>query len=138
MEDYTFRDDKLFYSIAEVSKILQLPYSTLRYWEKEFKSLKPYKNKRGVRFYKWKDIDLLKKIVYLTKEKQYTLDGAKKALKEKEFEFTIEQKEAITQGHQSRVNIEKQMEEEEIKSTLNETKKFLLELKNKLEECNGR
>ncbi len=131
-------EDKLFYSIAEVSKILNLPYSTLRYWEKEFRGLKPYKNKRGVRFYRWKDIELLRKIVYLTKEKQYTIDGAKKVLKEKEkkFELTPAQKEVVKLGLQARAHMEKQMEDEEIRRTLNETKKFLLELKNKIEECN--
>lgn len=108
-------EDKFYYSIAEVSKEFNLPYSTLRYWEKEFRGLKPSKNKRGVRFYTKQDVDLLRQIVYLTKEKQYTIDGAKKALK----------------GNKLNNN-----NNEEIIKTLNETKKFLLELRNKLNECN--
>ena len=77
-------NEKLYYSIGEVSKILEIPASTLRFWEKEFRSVKPYKNKRGERFYLNSDIEELKKIHHLTKEKGFTLSGAKEQLKKNE------------------------------------------------------
>lgn len=74
--------DNKFYKIGEVSKILGLRTSTLRYWETEFKQLRPVKSGGGQRFYTKKHIDLLtdlKRMLYLEK---YTIDGAKKKLKE--------------------------------------------------------
>jgi len=60
---------KKYYKIGEVSKILGVPASTLRFWETEFKQLKPMKNKKGDRIYSLKNIELLKEIHYLTREK---------------------------------------------------------------------
>lgn len=77
-------DERIYYSISEVSKMLGLAASALRFWETEFSALKPYKNKRGERFYTKKDIEYLRKILYLTKEKGFTLQGAKEELKNKQ------------------------------------------------------
>jgi len=74
-------DNNKYYRISQVSKMLNIPASTLRYWEKEFKQLKPLKSKNGIRYYSDNDIELLKKIIFMTKEKGYTIDGAKFALK---------------------------------------------------------
>ena len=74
-------DNNKYYRISQVSKMLNIPASTLRYWEKEFKQLKPLKSKNGIRYYNEKDIELLKKIIFMIKEKGYTIDGAKFALK---------------------------------------------------------
>ncbi|MBM3919944.1 MAG: MerR family transcriptional regulator [Sphingomonadales bacterium] len=60
---------KKYYKIGEVSKMLGVPASTLRFWETEFKQLKPMKNKKGDRIYSLKNIELLKEIHYLTREK---------------------------------------------------------------------
>lgn len=60
---------KKYYKIGEVSKMLNVPASTLRFWETEFRQLKPMKNKKGDRIYSLKDIELLKEIHYLTREK---------------------------------------------------------------------
>ncbi|HMA62495.1 MAG TPA: MerR family transcriptional regulator [bacterium] len=67
---------KLYYSIGEVSEILDVKKYVLRYWEQEFSSLSPSKNSAGNRVYKDKDIDLLKLIKYLLYEKKYTIEGA--------------------------------------------------------------
>ena len=72
---------KLYYSITEVSEMFELNASTLRFWEKEFDVLKPTKNKKGNRLFTQKDIDLLRKIVELVKQKGYTIQGAKDQLK---------------------------------------------------------
>ena len=71
---------KLYYSIGEVSELFGVAPSLIRYWETEFKSLSPAKNSRGDRKYTAKDIDNIKKIYYLLKEKGFTIDGAKKEL----------------------------------------------------------
>lgn len=72
--------DKLYYSIGEVAKAFDVNASLLRYWEQEFPILKPKKNKKGNRYFTAEDIQNLKIIYHLTKEKGYTLDGARVAL----------------------------------------------------------
>ncbi len=73
--------EKLFYSIGEVSNILKVNVSLIRFWEKEFDNLKPRKNKKGNRLFTKKDLDCLKLIFFLVKEKGFTIKGAKKVLK---------------------------------------------------------
>lgn len=75
--------EKLFYSIGEVSEMMNIPVSTVRFWENEFKILKPRKNKKGNRLFTPEDIKNLKIIYYLLKEKGMTLEGAKKQLSDK-------------------------------------------------------
>jgi len=58
-----------YFKIGDVSKMLEVPASTLRFWEKEFKQIKPMKNKKGDRIYNLKDIEILKNIKFLTHEK---------------------------------------------------------------------
>ena len=73
---------KLYYSIGEVADMFEVNVSLLRFWEKEFNILKPKKNKKGNRMFTCKDLDNLKIIYHLVKERGYTLEGAKKKLKE--------------------------------------------------------
>ena len=73
--------EKMWFSIGETAEVLNIPASTLRFWEKEFDMLKPRKNKKGDRFYSKNDISILRTIQYLTKVKGYTLQGAKTAIK---------------------------------------------------------
>lgn len=73
--------DKLYYTIGEVSKMFNENSSLFRYWEKEFPSIKPKKNKKGNRLYTKKNIEEIKKIHFLVKDRGMTLDGAKKHLK---------------------------------------------------------
>ena len=74
--------EKLFYQIGEVSKVLNVNVSLIRFWEKEFDILNPKKNKKGNRLFTQKDFDNLKIIYHLVKERGFTLEGAKKRLKE--------------------------------------------------------
>ncbi len=74
--------EKLFYPIGEVAKKFGVSVSAVRYWEKEFDILKPKKNKKGNRMFTKKDVENLKIIHHLTKERGFTLDGAKKKLRE--------------------------------------------------------
>lgn len=72
---------KLYYSISEVAEMLGVSQSLLRYWETVFNELKPSKNARGVRMYKQEDIDLLRRIHHLTKERGLTLEGTREQLR---------------------------------------------------------
>ena len=74
--------EKLFYPIGEVAQMFEVSVSSIRYWEKEFDILKPKKNKKGNRMFTKKDVDNLKIIYHLTKERGFTLEGAKKKLRE--------------------------------------------------------
>jgi DNA-binding transcriptional MerR regulator len=75
--------EKLFYSIGEVAEMLNVPVSTVRFWENEFEVLKPRKNKKGNRLFTAEDIRNVKIIYHLVKEKGMTLAGAKKQLSAK-------------------------------------------------------
>ncbi|TAF84900.1 MAG: MerR family transcriptional regulator [Flavobacteriia bacterium] len=74
---------KLYYSIGEVADMLQVNASLLRFWEKEFNLVVSKKNKKGNRLFSVKEIEQIKRIYHFVKVEGYTLDGAKKALKQK-------------------------------------------------------
>lgn len=76
-----FKVEKLYYPIGEVAEMFDVSTSLIRYWEKEFDILKPRKNRKGNRLFTKVDIENLKLIFHLVKEKGYTLDGAKAKLK---------------------------------------------------------
>jgi len=76
-----FAMKKLYYSISEVSKITELEQYVLRYWETEFDNLNPAKNLAGNRIYTNKDIKLILYIKRLLRDEKYTIEGAKKLLK---------------------------------------------------------
>lgn len=73
---------KLYYTIGEVSELFLVNTSLIRFWEKEFDVIKPKKNKKGNRLFTPEDIDNFKVIYNLVKEQGFTLEGAKKYLKE--------------------------------------------------------
>jgi len=73
--------EKQYFTIGEIARLFNIKTSVLRYWEKEFDVIKPFKNKKGSRFYAQKDIEILRTIYYLTRTKGYTLQGAKEAIR---------------------------------------------------------
>lgn len=73
--------EKLYYSIGEVCKMLDVNASLIRFWEKEFDLLKLKKNKKGNRMFTKEDLEQLKLIYHLVKERGFTLQGAKEKLK---------------------------------------------------------
>jgi len=75
--------DKLYFSISEVADMFHINQSNLRFWEKEFKQLKPRRNEKGTRFYSHDDIATIKKIIFLVEEQKLTLAGAKKRLSQR-------------------------------------------------------
>lgn len=73
--------DKKFYRIGDVAELLELPQPTLRYWEKEFSELRPRRNAGGTRLYTPNDVELLRLIKFLVKDKGLTLEGAREHLR---------------------------------------------------------
>ena len=73
---------KMLYTMGEVSEMFDVKPSLLRFWEKNFPILKPQKNKKGNRLFTPKDIENLKVIYHLVKERGMTLEGAKRQLKQ--------------------------------------------------------
>ena len=72
---------KLYYPIGEVANWFNVNTSLIRYWEKEFKQLQPRKTRKGDRLFRSQDIEFLKQIYFLLREKKYSIDGAKTYLK---------------------------------------------------------
>jgi DNA-binding transcriptional MerR regulator len=103
--------EKKYYSIGEVAALFKVAPSLIRFWETEFEVLAPKKNKKGNRQYTKEDIDNLKVIYHLVKEKGYTLQGAKEALKN---------------------NRIKPVDKVEVIKSLEKVKEFLVELKKNL------
>ncbi len=74
--------EKLYYTIGEVAAMFEVNNSLIRFWEKEFDIIQPKKNKKGNRLFTQVDVDNLKIIYHLVKERGYTLQGAKSKLKD--------------------------------------------------------
>lgn len=101
-------ETKLYYSISEVAELLNVNQSLIRFWEKEFNEfLKTKKNRNGKRMFTIKEINTLRTIYNLTKEKGFTLQGARNYL------------------HANKTSAEK---DAMIAQTLQNMKKFLLDL----------
>lgn len=75
--------DKIYYSISEVAEMFKINQSNLRFWEKEFKNLKPRRNEKGTRFYTEKDLEIINQIIFLVKDQNLTLKGAKRKITQK-------------------------------------------------------
>lgn len=144
-----FSMKKLYYSISEVSRITDCEQYVLRYWETEFDQLNPAKNSSGNRIYTNKDIKLILLIKKLLKEEKYTIEGAKKILKNFNVGDDVEDK-----GDVKMVDVNKQKAnelslfdskekgdpvaieegEDKIVEDLKEIRRFLEELYNQLED----
>ena len=83
---------KLYYSIGEVASMFDVNASLIRFWEKEFPSVKPKKNQKGNRRFTAENILELQRIYILVKKEGHTLEGAKKALKSKPLENSESEK----------------------------------------------
>ncbi|WP_339737344.1 MerR family transcriptional regulator [uncultured Sunxiuqinia sp.] len=86
--------EKVFYTIGEVADMFQVNTSHIRFWENEFDILKPKKNKKGNRLFTKDDIENIKLIYHLVKERGLTLKGAKQKLKDNK-EDTLDKHELV-------------------------------------------
>ncbi len=85
---------KLYYSISEVAQMFDINESTLRFWEKEFDIIHPRKTDKGTRYYKREDIDAVRLVYHLVKERGLTLAGARQKLKNNR-EMTVRQEDIV-------------------------------------------
>jgi DNA-binding transcriptional MerR regulator len=126
---------KLYYSISEVSKIVDEEQHILRYWEKEFEVINPKKNRAGNRVYSERDITIIKTVKKLLREDKLSLRGAKEQLYK--FNFTLPTEDLVI-GFEP---IEETISDSVIKSSpdnkilvnkLKELKSLLLEIKDSI------
>lgn len=104
--------EKQYYSIGEVAAMFEVAPSLIRFWETEFDVLKPKKSKKGNRLFTPKDIENLRLVYHLVKERGFTIQGAREVLK--------------NQGIQARDKVE-------IIQSLEKVREFLVHIKNQLE-----
>ncbi len=102
---------KRYYSISEVADMFGVSRSLIRFWENEFEILKPHKNSKGDRRFTQQNIEQIREIYHLVKERGFTLSGAKQELKERR---------------------QREKEKKEILATLEKLRAGLLELKEQL------
>ncbi len=75
------KDLKLYYSISEVAKMFNVSETLLRFWETEFDNIRPRKAGRGIRQYTKEDIEEVRTVYHLVKERGMTLQGARDMMK---------------------------------------------------------
>jgi len=109
---YKERDiSKMYHTMGEVTTMFGVNHSLIRYYEKEFDVLQPKKNKKGNRYFTNEDIENLKIIFHLIRDKGYTIQGAKDHLKN---------------------NMSETKDQQNILNSLENLKKFLLEVRDQL------
>ena len=86
--------EKVFFPISEVAEMFDVNTSNIRFWENEFDILKPHKNAKGNRMFTKEDIENLKLIYHLLKDRGMTIKGAQKKLKDNK-EDTIQNFEVV-------------------------------------------
>jgi DNA-binding transcriptional MerR regulator len=72
--------EKQYYSISEVAEMFDVNASLIRFWEKEFPSINPKKDRKGARKFTPKDIEVIRSVHHLVKRRGFTLEGARKHL----------------------------------------------------------
>tara|TARA_Y100000748_G_C15068011_1_gene321286 strand:- start:49 stop:372 length:324 start_codon:yes stop_codon:yes gene_type:complete len=81
--------DKKYYSISEVSELCSVKPHTLRFWESEFKDLKPITRKGNRRYYQKEDIKIIKRIQDLLYKEGLTISGVRKNLQSKKEDYSL-------------------------------------------------
>jgi DNA-binding transcriptional MerR regulator len=104
------KDLKLYYSIREVSELTGVPDTALRYWEKQFRELNPRKTPRGARQYTRDDIELIKLINHLLKDKGLTIASARQRLKSSK-EVVVESSEIVERLKRVRDELQAMLDE---------------------------
>ena len=107
--------ERLYYRIGEVSRITGLKPHVLRYWESEFKVIKPHKGGSLQRLYRRKDLDLILKIKKLLYEEGFTIAGAKKKIRDlerlenKPLKLKLEEKGSNGKSHEFLIAIQEEL-----------------------------
>ena len=109
---YKERDiNKMYYTMGETAAMFEVNTSLIRFYEKEFDILQPKKNKKGNRYFTPEDIEHLRIIFHLIREKGYTINGAREHLKK---------------------NFDESKENQRVIDSLESIKRFLLEVREQL------
>ena len=103
---------KAFYTMGDVCAMFNVAPSLIRFWHSEFDEIKPHTNKKGNRIFRQQDVDTLKLIYHLLKERGFTIQGAKDYMREQ------------------RSTAQKNFE---VKESLKKFRNFLVELKKELQ-----
>jgi DNA-binding transcriptional MerR regulator len=81
------KGEKLYYTVGDIAALLNESESLIRFWNKEFSdALKPFRNKRGVRYFSKEEVEIYKRIYFLVRDRGYTIAGAREALKNRSTE----------------------------------------------------
>ncbi|HOY32058.1 MAG TPA: MerR family transcriptional regulator [Bacteroidales bacterium] len=104
--------EKIYYTIGEVAKMFNVNTSLIRFWEKEFDIIQPFRNKKGNRLFTKADVANFHIIYHLVKERGFTLQGAKDKIKDNKAD-TINNSEVV--------------------ASLKKIRDFLIELKEELD-----
>jgi DNA-binding transcriptional MerR regulator len=129
--------EKQYFKIGEVSEILDVEPYVLRYWESEFKILKPTRTRARQRLYHKKDLELLLEIKHLLYDEKFTIAGAKKRLQEMKKQSTAEKKAkkaSKTAKTKAEVQEEAKTENPAPADASSDYKEILLEIKKELKE----
>ncbi len=136
--------DKLYFKIGEVADFADVEPYVLRYWESEFKEISPIKSRSNQRLYRRKDIETVLQIKKLLYEEGFTIDGAKKQIRDHRGEKDAGIKEDFKDGKDEAASLN----EAQLLFSFNEgerktlpassiDKEFLLEMRNALREILG-
>ncbi len=93
--------DKLYFRIGEVSQLVGVEAYVLRYWESEFPGLSPRKSSSGQRMFRRKDVELLLRIKHLLYGQKFTIEGARKALADKNKALDVRKSTPVRQARQT-------------------------------------
>jgi DNA-binding transcriptional MerR regulator len=85
---------KLYYRIGEVAQIVGVQPHVLRYWETEFRSIRPQKSTKGQRVYSRRDVEKLLRVKDLLRNQGFTIAGARKHLHEPQSDVAVEREPA--------------------------------------------
>lgn len=110
--------NKLYFRIGEVAEIAQVEPFVLRYWQRQFKQLKPHKNNKGQRRYSRSDVEMVLHIARLRYKEKYTIEGIKKLLQEEETRRSISQRVASHHDKLHHLCIQLRKEAEEMLNIL--------------------
>ena len=130
--------EKQYFKIGEVSEILDVEPYVLRYWESEFKILKPTRTRARKRLYHKKDLELLLEIKHLLYDEKFTIAGAKKRLQEMKKQTAAEKKASRTtkasRGREESPAVPEKFDTPGLASNQDDYRDILLEIKRELKE----
>lgn len=104
--------DKLFFKIGEVAKLTDVKQHVLRYWESEFSSIRPQKSKTNQRLYRRKDVEAILAIKHLLYDRKFTIEGARRHLKEEGVESSLPAPDPESVANAAREEVLEKMGEE--------------------------